>query len=177
MKLFFLTLSIFLVTNLTFSQSSEVEVRGGNIRYFNLDTLNSNLYIFTVFEAKIIKLEEEATLKMEHKQNQINLWQESWEKKGELLTYEQHKYQEEAVKIQDDAMLFEQKVREDLQLEQERVMVVYAEILRKYTKEYAEDNNLDAIHAYSFGQPIWYYKEDLDITQELAKLINSKYKN
>ena len=62
-----------------------------------------------------------------------------------------------------------------MQQEQAQLMETYALRLSGFTKDYAQENGYDAIQAYQFGQSLWYYNPSLDITNELAKIMNDDY--
>jgi len=147
----------------------------GKMAFFNLDSLNSKLDVYKAMETKIKNAEAKAMAQMEKEQKKITNWRKRWEAKGDLLSGEQATYQREAQKMQQDAMQFEQKIQMDMQLEQSKIMDSYAKRLTNHTRQYAEENSIDVIQAYTYGQSIWYYNPTLDITNELAKVMNDEY--
>ena len=68
-----------------------------------------------------------------------------------------------------------QNIQIKMAQEQESLMQTYALRLSNFTKDYAQNNGFDAVLAYQFGQSLWYYNSALDITNDLAKIMNSDY--
>lgn len=147
----------------------------GKIGFFNLDSLNSQLALFKEIEQEMQNSAKNAENKMKKKQAEINAWEQKWSKKGQLLSSEQEQYMKEAQNMQNDAMQFEQNVQMKMVQEQESLMQTYALRLSNFTKDYAQDNGFDAVFAYQFGQSLWYYNPALDITNDLAKIMNDDY--
>ena len=113
--------------------------------------------------------------KMKNKQAEIDRWEKNWATKGNLLPSEQEKYMKEAQSMQTNAMDFERNVQMKMQQEQSDWMQTYALRLSEFTKNYALENGFDAVYAYQFGQSLWYYNDNLDITNDLAKIMNNDY--
>jgi len=147
----------------------------GKIGFFNLDSLNSKLSLFKEIEDEIQASAKKAEQKMKNKQAEINNWEKKWSSKGQLLSSEQEKYMQEAQQMQQKAAMFEQNVQMQMQQEQAQLMETYALRLSGFTKDFAEKNGYDAIQAYQFGQSLWYYNPSLDITNDLAKIMNDDY--
>jgi Skp family chaperone for outer membrane proteins len=147
----------------------------GKMGFFNLDSLNSKLSLFKEIETEIQASAKKAEQKMKNKQAEINNWEKKWSSKGQLLSSEQEKYMQEAQQMQQKAAMFEQNVQMQMQQEQAQLMETYALRLSGFTKDYAQSNGFDAIQAYQFGQSLWYYNPTLDITDELAKIMNDDY--
>jgi outer membrane protein len=164
---------------LAMNDSTVVEDLGfsptNKIGFFNLDSLNAQLGLFKEIEVEIQNASKSAENKMKKKQAEIDNWKNKWEKKGKLLSSEIPVYEQEAMEIQNDAMQFEQNVQMKLMQEQEELMQTYALRLSNYTKDYAKENGYDMIQAYQFGQSLWYYNPQLDITADLAKVMNDDY--
>jgi len=147
----------------------------GKMGFFNLDSLNSKLSLFKEIETEIQASAKKAEQKMKNKQAEINNWEKKWSSKGQLLSSEQEKYMQEAQQMQQKAAMFEQNVQMQMQQEQAQLMETYALRLSGFTKDYAQKNGFDAIQAYQFGQSLWYYNPSLDITNDLAKIMNADY--
>jgi len=147
----------------------------GKMGFFNLDSLNSKLSLFKEIETEIQASAKKAEQKMKNKQAEINNWEKKWSSKGQLLSSEQEKYMQEAQQMQQKAAMFEQNVQMQMQQEQAQLMETYALRLSGFTKDYAQNNGYDAIQAYQFGQSLWYYNPALDITNDLAKIMNADY--
>lgn len=147
----------------------------GKVAYFNLDSLNGKVSIYKDFEAEIEASAVKAQQKIKKKEAEINNWRNKWASKGQLLSSEEEKYMQEAQKIQQDAAMFEQNVQMQVQQEQSLLMQRYALRLSGFIKIFAESNGYDAVEAYQFGQVLWYYNPALDITNDLAKIMNDDY--
>jgi Skp family chaperone for outer membrane proteins len=147
----------------------------GKICFFNLDSLNSKIKLFEEIEQEMQNATVDAEKKMQNKQAEITNWEKSWAKKGNLLPSEQEKQMKEAQKIQTDAMEFERNVQMMLQQKQSEWMQTYALRLSEFTKDYAEKNGFYAVYAYQFGQSLWYYNSTLDITNDLANIMNDDF--
>lgn len=147
----------------------------GKMGFFNLDSLNSKLSLFKEIETEIQASAKKAEQKMKNKQAEINNWEKKWSSKGQLLSSEQEKYMQEAQQMQQKAAMFEQNVQMQMQQEQAQLMETYALRLSGFTKDYAQNNGFDAIQAYQFGQSLWYYNPTLDITNQLAEIMNNDY--
>lgn len=148
----------------------------GEIAFFNLDTLNSKLLLFTEIKKQIEDAGKSAENKMKRKQKEIAAWKSKWEKKGQLLSNEEAQYMQEAESMQRKAAEFEQNVQMKFAQEQDQWMQTYAIRLSNFTNDFAEEKGLDAIFAYTFGQSPWYYNPALDITDQLAEIMNAEYK-
>lgn len=147
----------------------------GKMGFFNLDSLNSKLSMFQEIETEIQASAKKAEQKMKNKQAEINNWEKKWSSKGQLLSSEKEKYMQEAQQMQQKAAMFEQNVQMQMQQEQAQLMETYALRLSGFTREYAQNNGFDAIQAYQFGQSLWYYNPALDITNDLAKIMNEDF--
>lgn len=147
----------------------------GKIGFFNLDSLNAQLSLFKEIELEMQNSAKEAENKMKKKQAEINSWEKKWADRAPLMSSEQEQYMKEAQNMQNDAMEFEQNVQMKMQQEQAQLMETYAVRIGSQSKIFAELNGYDAIMAYTFGQSIWYYNPALDVTDELAKIMNDDY--
>lgn len=162
------------------NDSTSTNVKGlssptGTICFFNLDSLNSKISLFKEIEQEMQNSAKNAENKMKNKQAEIDRWERSWATKGNLLPSEQEKYMKEAQSMQTNAMEFERNVQIKMQQEQSDWMQTYALRLSEFTKNYALENGFDAVYAYQFGQSLWYYNDNLDITNDLAKIMNNDY--
>ena len=147
----------------------------GKIAFFNMDSLNSKLLLFNEIEKEIKNAGIAAEKKMKRKQRDIDAWKSKWEKKGKLLSSEEAQYYKEAEKIQNEAMQFEQNVQMKLGQDQEEYMKTYALRISNFTSDFAKTNGYDAVFSFQFGQSPWYYNTTLDITNELAKVMNDEF--
>lgn len=160
--------------SLGLKKASERELTG-KIAFFNLDSLNSKIQLFKDIETEMQGLNKEMERKMRNKQAELDAWQEKWNKKGQLLSTEQEQYMKEAQQKQMEAQQFEQNVQMKLMQDQNVLTQTYAIRLSNYTQEIAEKEGYDYIYAYQFGQNLWYYNPALDVTNDLAKLINEDH--
>ncbi|MFK8039390.1 MAG: OmpH family outer membrane protein [Crocinitomicaceae bacterium] len=147
----------------------------GKIAFFNMDSLNSKLKLYSEIEKEIQTAGKAAEKKMRNKQRDIDNWKAKWEKRGQLLSSEQEAYYKEAEKIQNEAMQFEQNVQIKLQQEQEGLMTTYALRISNFTEDFAIANGYDAVFSFQFGQSPWYYSNSLDVTNELAEVMNADF--
>tara|TARA_B100000809_G_C15040254_1_gene495287 strand:+ start:176 stop:826 length:651 start_codon:yes stop_codon:yes gene_type:complete len=147
----------------------------GKIGFFNLDSLNSQLDLFKEIEQEMQNSSKDAENKMKKKQAEINVWEQKWSDRAPLMSTEQEQYMKEAQNMQNNAMEFEQNVQMKMQQEQAKLMETYAIRIGNQSKIFAELNGYDAIMAYTFGQSIWYYNPALDVTKDLAKVMNEDY--
>jgi Skp family chaperone for outer membrane proteins len=147
----------------------------GKFGFFNLDSLNSKLSLYKEIESNMKNSVQKAEDKMKKKQAEITSWERKWANKGELMSGEQETYMKEAQKIQGEAMEFERNVQMQMQQEQSKLMETYAIRLADFNKRFAQDNGYDAVFAYQFGQSPWFYNPALDITNELADMMNTEF--
>lgn len=153
----------------------EASSPSGKTCFFNLDSLNSKIKLFAEIEQEMQNSAKNAENKMKNKQAEIDNWERGWASKGKLLPSEQDKYMKEAQNMQTNAMEFERNVQMKMQQEQSDWMQTYALRLSEFTKDYAVTNGFDAVYAYQFGQSLWYYNDNLDITNDLAKIMNDDF--
>jgi Skp family chaperone for outer membrane proteins len=146
-----------------------------NIVFFNMDSLNGKLDLYKEIESEMKKANDNAERKMRNKQAEITTWEKKWQSKGKLLSTEEQQYMMEAQQMQQDAMQFEQNVQMKLAQEQEELMLTYATRISNHCKEFAQKNGYDAVLAYTFGQNVWYYNQNLDVTNQLAQQMNAAY--
>ncbi len=167
-------------TDSTHTETKPVVVSHSNgeekIAFFNMDSLNSKLDLFSEIEKEIKDAGLAAERKMKKKQRDIDSWKAKWEKKGQLLSSEQEQYYKEAEKMQAEAMQFEQNVQLKLAQDQENLMKTYALRISNYCSDFAKENGYTAVFSYQFGQSPWYYDAGLDITNQLASVMNASFK-
>jgi outer membrane protein len=145
------------------------------IAFFNSDSLTNNLLFVKDLEAEVQASQLRAEEKMLKKQREIDAWNKKWEKKGQLLPREQEKYMMEAQQMQQDAAMFEQQVQMELAQEQEMLMLTHFQRVSNFSKDYAENNNIDMVFSYQLGQNMVYCNPNMDVTSELIKVMNEDY--
>ena len=180
MKKIILLIVIGLLVSVSYSQSENSDTikivpQPFTMCFFNLDSLNSQLYLFKEIEEEMIRVGIEAEKKMKKKQAEITAWEQKWASKGTLLSSEQGIYGQESIEIQNDAIQFEQNVQFQLQEDQALLMEMYARKLSYFTELFCKRYGYDVIFTYQFGQSPWYYNKKYDVTDQLAKIINGDY--
>ncbi|MCG8575126.1 MAG: OmpH family outer membrane protein [Flavobacteriales bacterium] len=147
------------------------------IGYFNTDTLNANLMFVKDLERDIEEATKKAEDKMRRKQNEIDAWNQKWEKRGGPLSTEQDQYMREAQELQQDAMILEQEVQLELAQEQERLMMTHVMRISNFTATFAQQEGYDMILSYQLGQNLVYINPTMDCTAALTKLLNDDYQS
>mgnify|MGYP000403920702 FL=1 len=145
------------------------------ICYFQADSLN-NLEMMAELEALGEDAQKNAESKMRGKENEIQRWQESWGDPSKLLPSELRRYQEEAMKKEQEIGMFQQQVQMELAMEQENLMLKLITRVSDASKTFAEENGYDFVLSYQKGQNVYYGSPNFDVTAQLVNLINEEYR-
>jgi outer membrane protein len=145
------------------------------ICYFQADSLNG-LDMMAELELLGEQAQKNAESRMRGKENEIQRWQEGWGDPSKLLPSELRRYQEEAMKKEQEIGMFQQQVQMDLAMEQEGLMVKLITRVSDASKKFAEENGYDFVLSYQKGQTIYYGSSNFDVTDQLVELINTEYR-
>jgi outer membrane protein len=150
----------------------------GRIVYVNTDTLLNNYEYYKdvvkEFENKSFALENELQRKAQSFQNEVALFQRRVQAGG--LSEQQALTQQAALqKKEQDIMLYRENAAGNLQQEQAKKTDELLNSIHEYLKNYNKSDRYDMVIGYSKGGGVLYAKEDLDITQEVLKVLNTEY--
>ncbi len=160
----------------TLIHSSGMPAVGGEIAYFNADSLNSQLLFMKELEGEIEKAQKGAEDRMRQKEREIQAWQEKWASKGQLLPSEQQTYAQEAQLKEQEIGLFQQQVQFELAQQQEGLMVSAIQRITAATENLSKEVGYSYVFSYQFGQNMYYAAPGNDITADLVEILNEDYK-
>ncbi len=150
-----------------------------NIVYVNIDSLLSPKYdmfadLQKQFQDKQGKLEAQLNTNTRSYERQVVDFQDKVQK-GLVTRSQAQEMEMQLMQKQQDLIQMNQKFSEEL-MEEREVMnrrIIFS--IYEYLEEYNKEGEFDFILGYSFGGPILYSTDKLDITNDVVIGINKKY--
>lgn len=148
---------------------------GLKICYFQADSIQ-NLDMMVQLEQLSAQAQSNFDLKMKQLQGEVDAFQKKWGDPSKLFPDEQVKYQEAAIRMQQEMAQKEQMAQMELAKTQEDIMFKLISRVSDISKRFAEENGYDFVLSYQLGQNIYYGSPKYDVTEELMEMINADYK-
>ena len=137
-----------------------------NVVFFNSDSLMSQYEMFK---------DERAIMETKTKQAENNFIAEQ---RAQFLTItDKEAKQEKLYSEQQRLVQMEQTLSAQLQKEEAEVSKRIFDTIEVFLKDYAKENNYTYVLSYTRGGGIWYAEQGLDITTDVVKILNERYKN
>ena len=125
-------------------------------------------------EAKGSKLEQDFRDRAQSLQNDVNQYQRTVNN----MTFGQAKAAEEDLaKKQQNLQMYQQRLQQELAIEEGKLNRELYERITKFLKGYASQNNLQVVLKYDPTSDVLFGGETLDITQAVIDGLNTEYKN
>lgn len=158
----------------SYSHHNNSNTGGLKICYFHADSVQ-NLDMMDQLEKLSAEAQSKFDLKMKQLQNEVNAFQQKWGDPSKLFPDEQMKYQEDAMRMQQEMAQKEQIAQMELAQGQEEIMFKLISRVSDISKKFAEENGYDFVLSYQLGQNIYYGAPKYDVTKELMEMINADY--
>jgi outer membrane protein len=147
------------------------------IAFFYSDSITANYEMFkqekTLLDTKMKAAED----KFAASQRAFEKDAAEFQQRAQFLTItEKEQRQEKLYRQQQELMMMEQTLTGELAKAETEVNERIAKEIEAYLKEYAENNQLSYIISYKQGANVWYADQALDITAEVLKELNDRYK-
>ncbi|MCZ8022588.1 MAG: OmpH family outer membrane protein [Cyclobacteriaceae bacterium] len=168
------------------SPSSKTNSAGNNgvllqdakIAFINADSVLKYYSFLEVnkkaLEAKGSKLEQDFRDRAQSLQNDVNQYQRTVNN----MTFGQAKAAEEDLaKKQQNLQMYQQRLQQELAIEEGKLNRELYERITKFLKGYASQNNLQVVLKYDPTSDVLFGGETLDITQAVIDGLNTEYKN
>ncbi|MEX1187772.1 MAG: OmpH family outer membrane protein [Bacteroidia bacterium] len=148
-----------------------------NIAFVNADSLTESYEMYKdEFEAAS-KRTQEAEETFTSKQRQFENEANDFQQRAQYLTItDRESKQEKLVKKQQELMQLEQQLSTELQRQEADVSKRIFDTIDVFLKQYAIDNGYSYVLSYARGGGVWYADAQFDITPEVLKALNEKYR-
>ena len=150
------------------------------IAYLNVDSLLVNYLFAQDANEKLMKKQEDARLKLNTKartlQNEMADFQRKLENNAFLSRERAEKEQQRLVKKQQELQELEAKLTEDIMIENQKLNMQLADTVTNFLKEYNADGRYHVILSNSAKDNVLMAAESYNITNEVIKQLNARYK-
>lgn len=155
-----------------------VLLQDAKIAFINADSVLKYYSFLEVnkkeLEAKGSKLEQDFRDRAQSLQNDVNQYQRTVNN----MTFGQAKAAEEDLaKKQQNLQMYQQRLQQELAIEEGKLNRELYERITKFLKGYASQNNLQVVLKYDPTSDVLFGGETLDITQAVIDGLNTEYKN
>jgi outer membrane protein len=160
------------------SGNNGVLLQDAKIAYINSDSVLKYYSFLEVnkkaLEAKGTKMEQDFRDRAQSLQNDVNLYQRTVNN----MTFGQAKAAEEDLaKKQQNLQVYQQRLQQELAIEEGKLNRELYERITKFLKGYASQNNLQVVLKYDPTSDVLFGGETLDITKAVIEGLNAEYKN
>jgi Skp family chaperone for outer membrane proteins len=143
--------------------------------FYHADSLNLKCNLMIDLQNELLTKQKDVEQQLARKQNELDSWNKKWQAKGMLMSHEQEQYMQEGQKLQNDAMMLQQKLESELYMEQERLTITGITRISNYCRDLALSSGYDYVASYTPGGQFMFCNPKMDITNELVKMINDDY--
>ena len=149
-----------------------------NVVFFNSDSLMSQYEMFkderAIMETKTKQAENNFIAEQKKFEKEANDFQQ----RAQFLTItDKETKQEKLYNEQQRLVQMEQTLSAQLQNEEAEVSKRIFDTIEVFLKDYAKENNYTYVLSYTRGGGIWYADQGLDITTDVVKILNERYKS
>ena len=169
---------------LHFNQKPDTEEKSGEVAemadfqvaYINSDSVLANYsYAQKLQEdirVKTASMEKDYQSRVQGLQKEINDYQQN---AGNLTINQAKALEENLVKKQQNLQLYQQKLSQDLMVEEATMNKDLYDRVTGFLRDYGKDNNLQLIVKYDQGSDVLFASDAMDITQIVLDGLNSAY--
>lgn len=155
-----------------------VLLQDAKIAYINSDSVLKYYEYLTVnrteLESKGLQMEQDFRNRAQSLQNDVAAYQRN----VNSMTFGQAKaVEEDLTKKQQNLQMYQQKLQQDLAIEEGKLNKELYDRITAFLKDYAKQNDLQVVLKYDPTSDVLFGGETLDITQPVIDGLNSAYKN
>ena len=149
-----------------------------NVVFFNSDSLMSQYEMFiderAIMETKTKQAENNFIAEQKKFEKEANEFQQ----RAQFLTItDKEAKQEKLYSEQQRLVQMEQTLSAQLQKEEAEVSKRIFDTIEVFLKDYAKEKNYTYVLSYTRGGGIWFADQGLDVTTDVVKILNERYKN
>lgn len=157
---------------------SGVLLQDAKIAYINSDSVLKHYEYLTVnrtsLESRGLQMEQDFRNRAQSLQNDVAAYQRN----VNSMTFGQAKaVEEDLTKKQQNLQMYQQKLQQDLAIEEGKLNKELYDRITAFLKDYAKQNELQIVLKYDPTSDVLFGGETLDITQPVIDGLNSAYKN
>ncbi|MFM2285271.1 MAG: hypothetical protein RLZZ543_768 [Bacteroidota bacterium] len=158
--------------------ASAAGTEGLNIVFFDSDSLSNGYEMFKDERSKMEQKTKEAESSFIAEQKKFEKEANEFQQRAQFLTItDKEAKQEKLYREQQRLMQLEQTLTADLQNQESEVNKKIFDSIEVFLKEYAKEKGYTYVLSYTRGGGIWYAEKSLDITGDILKELNDRYKN
>ena len=150
------------------------------VAYLNVDSLLANYTFAQDASEKLMSKQEDARLKMNTKlrtfQNEVADFQRKLENNAYLSRERAEKDQQKLAKKEQELQELEAKLTQDIMLENQTLNQQLSDSLNNFLKEFNADGRYHVILSNTAKDNVLMANEQYDITDEVVKGLNARYK-
>jgi outer membrane protein len=147
------------------------------IAYVNADSLTANYQMYKDELAAASERSASAEEKFSAEQRKFEKDANEFQQRAQFLTItDREAKQEKLVRRQQELMQLEQQLAGDLQRQEAEVTKRIFDTIDVFIKSYAVEKELNYILSYARGGGVWFADPRFDITPEVLKELNARYK-
>jgi outer membrane protein len=155
-----------------------VLLQDAKIAYINSDSVLKYYEYLTVnrteLESKGLQMEQDFRNRAQSLQNDVAAYQRNVNN----MTFGQAKaVEEDLTKKQQNLQMYQQKLQQDLAIEEGKLNKELYDRITAFLKDYAKQNDLQVVLKYDPTSDVLFGGETLDITKQVIDGLNSDYKN
>jgi len=160
------------------SQEASPGMPAGNIAYVEVDSVLLNFEMYYQLREELMEKQQSSEAELNTKGREYETGARDYEekvRKGLVTRSTAQQMEQELLQQQQDLRNLANQLESQL-MEEERVMNSrILDYIYNYLDEFAAENNFDYVLGKSFGNPVMYANEKLNVTDEVLKGLNFKY--
>lgn len=166
--------------DLSNEKKQDAAIAAGTIKiaYFDLDSLQKNYEYFNEVKNELKGHSDNMEAQLAKMRNEYNAKVNDFNKRGNTLSQtESSQLQEQIMQMQQNFGQQQEAMNQQLQNETLDKMLKVKSKIQEYLKTYSSQKGFTYVFATSSDDNIIYYKDSVrDITNDLVKLLNDKYR-
>ena len=159
-------------------QSAEQKMTSSNIPYVEIDTIILNFDMYFDLRDELMVKQQNSEAELNTKGRQYETGARDYEekvRKGLVTRATAAQMEQNLLQQQQDLLNLRNELETQLMEEEQVMNRRILNYIYDFLEEFSANNNYDYILAKSFGSPVMYANDSLDITQVVLKGVNYKY--
>ncbi len=159
-------------------QSAEQKMTSSNIPYVEIDTIILNFDMYFDLRDELMVKQQNSEAELNTKGRQYETGARDYEekvRKGLVTRATAAQMEQNLLQQQQDLLNLRNELETQLMEEEQVMNRRILNYIYDFMEEFSANNNYDYILAKSFGSPVMYANDSLDITQVVLKGVNYKY--
>jgi len=159
-------------------QSAEQKITSSNIPYVEIDTIILNFDMYFDLRDELMVKQQNSEAELNTKGRQYETGARDYEekvRKGLVTRATAAQMEQNLLQQQQDLLNLRNELETQLMEEEQVMNRRILNYIYDFMEEFSANNNYDYILAKSFGSPVMYANDSLDITQVVLKGVNYKY--